>query len=210
MRWRVLFDGARLVPSAWLPVLSRSDLLAGFRPVADESEWIEGKGCGSPQQRRGCERASSPRACCADSARSLRRLRGFGSSPRTDSVPSRPAHESQTFFAEAIYCTFTALSRKCLRMRRAGEGNRTLVIIRGTNCPAAFSLEVQSSGKIHHFTPLVRCLVNILDLVTDRLVAPHTFGIHCRKNRHTAIHVIINDDFALAVVKPVEATNVLL
>lgn len=50
----------------------------------------------------------------------------------------------------------------------------------------------------------------VLNNVTDRLIAAHALGIHRRQNGDTAIHVIVNDDFTLAVVKTVQPANVLL
>ena len=48
------------------------------------------------------------------------------------------------------------------------------------------------------------------DYVTDGLVAAHSFGIHLGKNRLGVVHIIVNDNLALAVVKTVQPANVLL
>jgi hypothetical protein len=49
-----------------------------------------------------------------------------------------------------------------------------------------------------------------LDFVSHRFIAAHSFGKHCGKHRHTAIHIIVDENIALAVVEAVEVANVLL
>src|SRR5208283_3306208 len=50
----------------------------------------------------------------------------------------------------------------------------------------------------------------LLNLIPDCFIAAHTLGIHRGQNWHAAVHIIINDDLALAVVQTMQAANVLL
>jgi len=49
-----------------------------------------------------------------------------------------------------------------------------------------------------------------LNLIPNCFIAAHTLGIHRGQNWHAAIHIIINDNLAFAVVQTMQATNVLL
>ena len=88
--------------------------------------------------------------------------------------------------SRSLYCTFTALLRKCLIMNGAGEGNRTLVIITAAEHRSPRAI---SPADFLQRRPGDGCLGLALCVIEHNL-PPQGGGLWCARQRRGSVFIV--------------------